>query len=347
MKTVAYIIAGFTVYSLFACIITRQSRKDWGWKKVVHLPFGLAAIGMVCGGIFSIPMVLFAQDVKWLSVFFGVIVLGCDSLMVAYRNCVIWYDDEGFLARNFFGIKRSCSYAQVEELRTGKDIRVFFQGHSILIDEISVDGERFLDNLIKGYKRTTGKRIPSSPSFRRKWDPMNGHLDYPWAYFLFWVATGLFCAALPVFLIVVTGIQTDPSKIVVQNVQFSGYEIQGDSLMLSAEGEEQPYEICYFQDYGAELPEPEALCSGEVYCVGVEGDRRDVKSLTGSHGEQYITLEREHRVYRARQRTAALLLCVLALIGMYCSYLGIAVARHPERYSRKVQGLFYKDGVLH
>lgn len=33
--------------------------------------------------------------------------------------------------------------------------------------------------------------------------------------------------------------------------------------------------------------------------------------------------------------------------GIYFCCMGIAVARHPERYSEKVRRLFYKDGCLH
>ena len=117
--------------------------------------------------------------------------------------------------------------------------------------------------------------------------------------------------------------------------------------MLYVEGEEQPYEIGYFQNYGEVLPAPEALCSGEAYSVGVVGDRRYVKSLTGSDGTKYITFETERQAYRDSQRVAVWILCVVAPIGVYFCYLGIAVARNPERYSKKVRRLFYKDGYLH
>lgn len=347
MTIVAYIIAAFTAFLWFACMIARHKRKDWVNKKVVYLPFFIAAVGMICGGIISIPMVLCAQDGNWMSAFFGVVVLGCDSMMAAYLNCVIWYDAEGFLARNFFGIKRECSYAHVEGIRSGKASRIYFQGHSVMIDEISVGGDRLIEAIEKGHKRTTGKWVPASTSFKRKWDPMNGHLDYPWVYFIVWGIMGLFCAALPVFMFFVMTSETDPSEIVIHDVQFCAYEIDDESMMLYVEGEELPYEIGYFRNYGEILPVSEELCSGEVYSVGVVRDHRYVKSLTGSDGEKYITLETERQAYRDSQRIAAWILCVAALIGIYFCYLGIMVARNPERYSKKVRRLFYKDGYLH
>ena len=52
-------------------------------------------------------------------------------------------------------------------------------------------------------------------------------------------------------------------------------------------------------------------------------------------------------ILRESQRIAVWILCAVAPIGVYFCYLGIAVARNPERYSKKVRRLFYKDGYLH
>lgn len=347
MLIAAILIAAVNILFGIASLLARQQRKEWAQENLVYLPFYLAGVGIICGIILSIPTVVCAIDGDWMFAFFGVVVLACDCMMAAYLNCVIRYDDKGFTARNIFGMKRLCRYGEVEGIRSGRDHRIYFQGHSILIDEISCGADEFLDALDKGYKRATGKWVPISTSFRRKWDPMNGHLDYPWVYFVLWVAMGLFCAALPVLMYYVMTSETNPADIVIHDVQFSAYEIDGGSLMLYVEGEEQPYEIGYFQNYGEVLPSPDTLCSGEVYSVGVVGEHHYVESLTGSDGTKYITLETERQVYRDSQRTAAWILCVVAPIGVYFSYLGIAVARNPEKYSEKVRRLFYKDGYLH
>ena len=347
MLVAASLIVVVNILLGIASLVEKKKRKVWMKERVVYLPFYLAGVGIVCGTIMSIPTVACAVDGDWMFAFFGVVVLTCDCMMAAYLNCVIWYDDKGFLAQNIFGIKRECGYGEVEGIRFGRDRRIFFQGHSILIDEISCGGDEFVETLDRGHKRATGKWVPSSTSFKRKWDPMNGHLDYPWAYFILWVTMGLFCAALPVFVLFSMTSETDPSDIVIHDVRFCGYEIEDGSLMLSVEGEERPYEIGYFQYYGEDLPAPEALCGGERYLVGVIGDHRYIKSLTGSNGTKYITLETERQVYRDSQRVAVWILCLVAPIGVCFCYLGIAVARDPERYSKKVRRMFYKDGYLH
>lgn len=347
MRIASILIVAFHAFLSIAGLTARQKRRTWARENVVFLPFFLSGVGIVCGTIFSIPTMVCAMDRKWIFAIFGVVVMVCDSMTAAYLNCIIQYDDKGFQTRNIFGITRKCSYAEVEGIRSGKDCRIYFQGHSIDIDEISRGGDKFMKALDQGHKRATGKRVPISTSFRRKRDPMNGHLDHPWAFFVLLVNMGLFCAALPVFMFFVMTSETDPSDIVIHDLQFYAYEIDDGTLMLYVEGEEQPYVIGYFQNYGEVLPAPETLCGGERYFVGVEADHRYVKSLTGTDGTEYITLETERQVYRDSQRIAAWILCLVAPIGVFFCYLGIAVARNPERYSKKVRRLFYKDGYLH
>ena len=80
--------------------------------------------------------------------------------------------------------------------------------------------------------------------------------------------------------------------------------------------------------------------------MGIEGEDRNICTLTGADGFKYITLESERQVYRNNQRVAAWIVSVAAVFGVYFCYLGIAVARHPEQYSKFVRRLFYKDGYL-
>ena len=339
----AFFIVAIHLLLTIACLIAKPRRKHWSREKVVYLPFYLALAGMVCGTVLGIPTVVCAMDHDWMFAFFGGVTLMCDAMMAAYLNCVIRYDDNGFTAGNLLGIRRTCRYEEVEKLRSGRDSRIYFRGHCVLIDGISYGREDFLVAVEKGYRRATGRWVPAH---KKKWDPMNGHLEHPWLYFILWVVIGLFCAALPLVMYHSMTSETDPSDITLRQVQFSRYRTDGSSLMLYAEGDDTPYEIAYYERYEAVLPTAEKLCSGETYTVGVEKDRHYVKSLTSSAGIRHITLESERQVYRDSQRTAVWFLSGAFIAGVYFSYMGIAVARHPERYSEKVRRLFYKDGFL-
>ena len=344
MMIAAYLVVAITAFLSISSIAARQRRKNWMKEDVVYLPFYLACVGIVCGGILSIPAVVCAMDGDWMFAFFEAIVLACNCMMIAYLNCVIRYNDKGFVVRTFFGIRRSCNYAEVEGIRFGRDHRVYFQGHSIMLDEISVGREQFIEAIDKGYKRATGKWVPS---IKRKCDPMNGHIDYPWAYFCLWIFLGAFCAALPVLIVYSMTRETDPAKVTMHNAVFTNYEIMGDELCLYGEDGSTSFLINYYRSYGDALPAPEKLCSGESYLIGTTGKKNYVRCLSDEFGRDYITFETERKVYRDNQRVATCFLVVFSILGVVFCYFGIAIARHPERYGDRFRRLFYKDGVLY
>lgn len=343
MFVTACLVAAVHAALSIVCLIAAVRRKNWVNENVVYLPFFMVAIAMACATVLSIPTVVCAMDGDWMFAFFGVIVLLSICMMTAYLNCVIRYDDEGFIARSFFGIKRACSYGEVEAVSGRRDRKIYFNGYRITVDQISIGADEFMDTLYRGHRKATGRHVPA---FKLKWDPMNGHMEHPWGYFILWVAVGLLCASFPALVFYSMTAEPDPSEINVYNAEFHRYSVDGESLMLYPVGEEQPYEIADYKDYGENLPSPETLCSGERYAVGVQGNSRSISTLTGADGFRYITLELERQVYRDNQRPWAWLICVASVVGVYCCYLGIAVARHPERYSEFVRRLFYKDGYL-
>lgn len=344
MLTMAGMIAVATVFLSIWCVFIRIRRKSL--ERIVHLPFFLAVVGMVCGGILSIPAVVCAMEGDRMAWFFCAAVLGCDSLMIAYRNCVIRYDENGFTARNFLGIRRSCGFGDVEGVRTGRDIRVYFGGHWVQIDESSCGKKEFMKALKKGYIRERKKLLPQAPSFKRRWDPMNGHLDHPWFYFLLWIVMAAFCLAIPGMAIyaVTAGPVTEPLNL--REVIFTRWEQEGQTVRFYISGEETPYTVEHYGYYNPELPAPQTFC-GSTCRLGTEEERRHVLFLASEDGTEYITPERERQAYRDSQYPAVWIMCILcSACAVFCVF-GILVARHPERYSKKFRRLFYQDGYLH
>lgn len=337
----AVLIAVLTLLLSAASVVNRSKRKQWDKEQVVHLPFVLAGFGMACGLILSVPAVVCALDRDWLFLLFAVVCLVCDCMMLAYNNCVIRYDAEGFTARNFWGCSFLCGYGEVEGIRSGKDTRVYFKGHWVMIDQISIGDYGFLRALEKGYRKATGKRLPE---IRRRLDPMNGHLDYPWLYFSLYAFVGLVAVAAPVFAGMSIYAEPDLTGDPVYTVSFSNWKVNDGTLYLYS-GEDS-YKLQFYKEYGNAIPTPEQLCSGEQYRVCTSGEGRYIETLTGEDGKEYITKELERQIYRKTQAPAFWVFVVCAPLGVAFSCFGILVARHPERYSEKFIRLFYKEGTL-
>lgn len=326
-----------------AAITQWQKRRGMKWDHVVHLPFFLAVIGIICGNIFAIPTVICGFDGNGGTIAFALFTLGCHCLTIGYLNCVIWYDDEGFSARNFFGIRRQCTYAEVEGLRNGKDHWLYFRGHRILIDEMAHGGKDFIKTVKRGYSAAHGGRmLMVSHTYGRKKDPMNGNIEHPWLYFCIWVGMILICVFILVVMVLsMTGKPTPIEELEFYQMTFTSWKKDDGELHLTVPGREEAVRIFGYRGYGDLLPAPEELCAGETFTVGLDG--KYIESLTGADGTVYITPELERQVYHKTQAVAGVIMGVFSIFGIVFSVVGIDVARRPERYSMKFKRLFYQE----
>ncbi len=330
-------------------IMTRKRRKTEDAACRVCLPFWMAVIGMIGGGIFCIPVFAFAKEgLAPILIFSGFTLLG-DCLMVAYINCEITYDRAGFTVCSFWGIRRSCRWADVKGVRAGRDHWIYIGKCRYLVDALSSGSERFLAALSRGYRDQTGKDLPMEASFGRKWDPMNGHIEYPWFYFILWIVLALFCVGFTVLAVYCLTVETKPEELTAHTVTFTDYKMDehGKDLLLYAPGYEKPFRIGYYEDYADPCITPEALCAGETYTAYTQRENGgSIYRLTDGHGADLITMEQERSIYRSRQMPAFILMLIMSPLGVVFSIFGIFITRNPQKYPDWVKKLYYKEGYL-
>ncbi len=345
-QLVAWFVTALTVILGIGCIVTWGKRRQLPKTGTVQLPFVMALIGMIGGPILALPALYFSKDGLLPVVLFSVFILLADSLMLGYLHCVITYDSKGFTARNIFGIRRSCLYSQVKGVREGKDCWVYFGNHRILVDALSQGGNKFRNALHKYYTAQTGKILPEYP---RRWDPMNGHIEYPWFYFIMWIVLALFCVAFTVLPVYCLTVETTPEELTAHTVTFTDYKTDeyGKDLLLYAPGYEKPFRIQYYADYRDIRITPEALCAGGSYTVyTMRENGGGIHRLTDGRGADLITLEQERSIYRSRQMPAFILMLILSPLGVVFCIFGIFVTRNPEKYPDWLKKLYYKEGYL-
>ena len=329
-----------------ACFRARRERRTMERRRMVHLPFAMAVVGMVGGAVFCGFLLYFrTEGVAW--TVFGLFALLSLSLMMAYRNCVITYDGSGFQARNFWGTERRCAWREIEKVRMNSDCWIRFQGHWLLVDQLCLGKERFLGVMTEGYLRTTGKPLPTGETSRSgRTDPMRGNLRHPWCYLVMWV---FLCGSLglgSVWCVVYTLTMPqspEPETLTMLTVTFADSKFSDHDLRLFVPGQEKPYRIDDYDFYDDRLPTPETLRDSQDWHIGVTRTDREIKYLESSTGQVFLTPELVHQMERARLQILLPLVVVMGLFFGVSLYFGIAVARHPERYKPWLRRLYYKD----
>ncbi len=335
--------------------LLERSRSD---KGRVYLPGFFAWIGGICGGLCLIPTLIVLLDTDesvWLSfVFLGFSLLG-GSLSLAHLNCRITYDEEGFTHKNFFGIKRTYTYDQITGLKEGNHEDIFYMGrHFAMIDEYSVGAMEFEIMAKKRYQALSGgKPIPRvKPKLP---DPFNGHVEDGAGLIAVYVILGLLLLGLlgwvvaDVYFMPPTPENTERQEVVFQ----SGTR----NLVLKtapAEGEEITVYKIRFADDTVNTEAILAVCDGKtpvtVYVDKVTPKNEDpyyaVKALSAGD-TALLTFADSQRLHQNEYWPLILFVGALtALWGVYV-FFSLRVGRNPDRYSKKVIRLFFKDGYVH
>ena len=338
----ALFVTALTAALAVACIIARVRRNREGYDHLVCLPFRFAVIGMLAGAGFCAAAIVSALSGETLSLGFSAFDLVCCLLMNAYLSKLVRYDRKGFTCRSFFGVTRECPFRDVEGVHGENNVHVYFQGRSYFLDEASAGLAAFLSAMRRAYKREYNRPLPK---VRLRRDPMNGHLEEPWVYLVLW----LIVAALAVSMIPIcfySMLHVPPSE-KLQTVQtaFRAREVKSEELYLAAVSAEGTYCLERYDLY-ENLPEPSFFCSGETFTVGTKPDREDIFLLVGEDGTEYVTPELWLRAYQKESLVPFVLFMLFCVFMFAYACFGIALTRHPERYSPRIRRLVYQEGVL-
>lgn len=188
----------------------------------------------------------------------------------------------------------------------------------------------------------------------RRMDPMNGHVELPWFYFLMFLLMALLCLGLFILSIDAGTPQPKPEDLTGFSVRFRSYEVRlmqkstSTSLRLYGEADPRPFTLDFFEGYNAWIPDPAALCDGRVYQV--EGreypEFYDIYTITAPDGTPVLTYDNYRQGYQNSQGMAIILLRIFSLLGMAFFILGILFTRHPEKFPTWMARLYYKKDFL-
>lgn len=322
-------------------------------KGKVHLPKFFAILGTITSTIFLIPTIItaFSDEDIWVPIVFLVFSLLGATLIIAFMNCRISYDDDGFVAKTFFGIKRKVSYDQVTAIKENMHETYIYVGkRRVMVDEFSIGGKDFITFVKKKYRTLhNGKSLPKIT--KTKNDIFNGHVNDVAGFYFAYSLVFVILVGFIVFLVCESCIPKNVNNTVEQTVTFISCDVKEDEVILTS-ADENIYKIQYAAEQ-INIQEIKSICNGEskvtTYSKEVTpDDEEDFYSIKAiKYNESYLlSFEEENKLYRQEVLPIIGLFLFMLLIWVAIIVASIVVGRNPQKFSKKVVKMFFKDGYI-
>ena len=347
-----YVIRGLT-FALIPIIVSgvlaflRRPKK--AEKGKVCLPIALTIVGVICSAFFLIPTLIcaFSDEPIWVSIVFLLFSMLSASLIVAYINCRISYDEDGFTAKNFFGIKRRFTYDQITGIKENIHETYLYMGkRRIMIDEFGIGGMEFIWFANQKYRKLHHNRL--IPKIQNTKDIFNGNIASAGEMLFAFILIGVLGIGIFIFIICVVFLPSTKNNTVERQTVFQSYTKKDrDWIMESTDG--QMYKIKFTDsEFDADLVP--SLCDEKTvyttYSKKMEPDHGenyyDIKAIMAD-GNYVLTFEETARM-NAREYWPLIPFVGLIITLPACLFIifGIKVGRNPTRYSPKTVKFFFK-----
>lgn len=274
-------------------ILEALRRPREGEKGRVFLPKFFAILGSIFFVACLIPAIItFLLDQPlWIPILFAALSLPGASLLLAFINCRITYDDDSFTAGSIFGIKREFTYDQVTAIRENTHESYIYVGkRRILVDEFSIGGKDFIKQVKIRYSATHSRKMLPR---KQKRDLFNGNIREAEHALLAYIIVALMLIGLLIFIVVyVYGMPDTENNTIKQTVSFASISEEKDKIILmTTDGQKQ---VIRFVDEAFHSEDIRAICDGKTlvttYCVKVVPDVGEayyaVKAI--AHGDAYL-----------------------------------------------------------
>ena len=330
----------------------RQPKKAERGK--VYLPKFFVIFGSAFATLFLIPTLItaFTEEPIWLPILFFALSLVGACFVIAYVNCRISYDKDGFVAKNFFGIKRKFTYDQVTAIKEGMHEDYLYLGRRrVMIDEFAVGGCEFIAFVRKRYRAAHGG-LPLPKIERSKHDIFNGNIEDTAGFVTAYVMISAVIVALAGFLLWFIFLNpSTPDDTQALEVTFVSCTVRDDRILMTA-SDGEPYRISHI-DGQIDTERIAAACRGAeaitAYCVRITpDDGADFYSVKALYDGDtcLLSFDETNRLHRQEYWPLLAFPAVFAIVWGAFVAGSIAVGRNPRKYSKRVVKLFFKDGYV-
>lgn len=289
---------------------------------------------------------------------FAVLALPDLALIIAYFNQRIYYTDEMFVHKNFWGIKRLYRYGDITGMRMDGDVSLFLGKRKIRVHDKAVGKKEFVRCADKGYRRVYDISIPRLP--RKKTDIFNGNIKNPGES----IAVGIILigglALIYWFMLYgmwILSVKTQ-DELTVSAVAFSRCEVQDNAIQLYGDDEK-----CYIiPKYKKIMPDSDEFLdeyqNGGTLILGYakanNSNNLYVYTVESNDGKTFVTFEKSDALQKEefRQRNKEMpkpfkvLLIFFPTVMIMFVASGFYVGRHIEKFSPKTVHIFFQNSNI-
>ncbi len=316
----------------------------------VYLHKFLAVLGIIGSAVFLIPAVIvaFRSPQAWSCIPFLLLSLLSATLIIAFVNCRIVYDEEYFVSKNFLGIKSQFTYDQVTAIKENSHETYIYIGKKrVMVDKLSVGGETFIKFVKKKYRTLhDGKSLPKI--YKTKHDLFNGNVRDAGGFLFAYILVGVLTVGLFIFSIYYTYAPSTPNNTIEQSVRFVSCEKSKEEITLTS-SDNQIFKI-RFTDEQFKVKKIPMLCDGKTLVITYSTEvtpkyEESYYSLQAiKYNDKYVlTFEETQRLHRQEYTSLVAIAGGMCLVWGAIVACSIIIGRNPKRFSKRVVKLFFKE----
>ena len=297
-------------------------------KGKVYLHHFLAILGTIGSAIFLIPEIItvFGDEPLWVPIIFLALASLGASLIIGFINCRIDYDEDGFVAKNFLGIKRKFTYDQVTAIKENLHESYIYLGqHKVMVDQLAVGGDEFI-KFVKIKYRTMHDAQSLPKIHKSKYDLFNGNVTDVGGTLFSYIFVAVLLIGFVIFVVVFTYFSpSTTSNTIEQSVIFISCNANQEEVVLTS-ADKQIYVIRFINEQ-FDFRDIQAICDGKiavtVYSTEVTPDDADdyysVKAII--HNGRYLLSFEETNRFHSQEYWPLIILALGVLLfwgGICC-----------------------------
>ena len=319
----------------------------------VYLPKFFAILGAVASTIFLIPAIItaFLNSSLWEPILFLLLSSLSATLIIAFINCRISYDQDGFVHKSFFGIKRKFTYDQVTAIKENTHENFLYAGKKkLMIDEFSIGGDDFIKLVKKKYRTIhNGNSLPKI--HKTKHDIFNGNVQDAGGFLFAYILVGVIAVGFLIFAVYSTYAPSTPNNTIEQTISFVSYEKNEEEIILTS-SDNQIFKI-RFIDEQFKAKDIQTLCDGKtvVTTYSTEVTPKYEKSYYSLKAVKYnddyfLSFDETNRLHRQEYTLLVIIAVIMCLAWGALVVFSIIIGRNPKRFSKRIIRMFFKDGYI-